>query len=151
MLRGEPRENLREHPALLRDRGVTPEPSRRVVLALAVSAQVDGVLRRVRGCEKLHDSLRQVRPHAVRQHALAVVYELDVRQVVLAAVLLQGDVQFPVVVDALFPLHRRGFAIDASKPPEQNTTSIQLPIRELKINLPFPDVAVELLLQDVIH
>jgi hypothetical protein len=39
-----------------RDWRVTPEPSRGVVLRLAVAAQVYGVLGRVRGGKKLHDA-----------------------------------------------------------------------------------------------
>mmetsp|Transcript_1366 Transcript_1366/g.5565 ORF Transcript_1366/g.5565 Transcript_1366/m.5565 type:complete len:322 (-) Transcript_1366:31-996(-) len=87
----------------------------------------------MRGGEELHDSLRQIRAHAIREHPLAVVYELDVRQVVLAAVLLQRHVQLAIVVDAIFPLRRGGFSIARIPQPTLS------------------DVPIQFLLQDVVH
>mmetsp|Transcript_4530 Transcript_4530/g.16087 ORF Transcript_4530/g.16087 Transcript_4530/m.16087 type:complete len:302 (-) Transcript_4530:27-932(-) len=105
--RGELGEDLREDPPALGDGRVPSQSPRRVVLAFAVPAQINRVLRRVRRGEELHDPLREVRAHVIRQHLLAVVYELDVRQVVLAAVVLERDVELLELEHFLAPRRRR--------------------------------------------
>mmetsp|Transcript_28842 Transcript_28842/g.99525 ORF Transcript_28842/g.99525 Transcript_28842/m.99525 type:complete len:488 (-) Transcript_28842:136-1599(-) len=86
-----------------------------IVDRLPVPREVDGAPERVHVREVFHDLHQQEPADLVRHHFFAIVDELDVRQVVLAAVVLQRDKHARKFADALLRRQHSRVAVQTAR------------------------------------